>query len=233
MRSNILSDERAMRLLKRGGMAVPAGEVFRVYRTRDARLTSAGVLPKQVVDELLSTGKLAKDRIHAARLIWDGLLPQPSVLPQVGTPPKPPAARTRRPRRSLLQAVLHRLDDVRERERLAKAATRFQYETARAASGPIRSMNWNFVPNGGRKVALAGVAGQSGDALDAGANLKALSGILAPDQMTLLESVLIWEQTAPKIAARLGKRRQQIIEEFAEALYKLAWAYDTALPRER
>lgn len=231
MRCKILTEERAVRLLEQGGMALPAGEMFRIYRTRDARLGSAGVMPGSAVEALVSAGKLAKDKTHEARLVWAAPVGRRSEGSQVCMPPKPPALRTRQRRRGLLQKALHGVEDARERQRLAKAAVRFQQDAAHATRGPVRTMNWDFVPNGGRKAGNSGIAGQSDSALAAGANLKALGDILGPDQMGLLQRVLIWEQSASKLHQSLGMRTDKLVEELTAALHQLAWAYDTALRR--
>lgn len=226
---------RLIRALQRGGCAVEQSSGhWTVWRGKDRRGREIGQLRCADVELLRLQGDLAQlAGADDGRLIWVGKvdpLENRRISASAISKDEIHAPAKRRP---LLQRLLEVLPKPSERRRLARAARDFSEDKARQYAGAAgRGMNWRDISVGGRIDGGRGPSGQDtriGYAQASARRLDHLCKLLNPDDMQLLERLVIELCTRGAIAGWLGIPPKQAELRALRVLCNLADIYDQQL----
>lgn len=217
--------ERCEQILQQGGMIVLQAGRAHIYRTQDARRSLVGTLDKASVDDLLEKGAVHVANDEApVRLVWTGAQSaRPRAFAGRASPPK--AGARLAPVRCALEHILRAEPEAARQAYLLSAASRFQRDTEAYQRGQAVTMNWSFVPRGKMR-AGSGRDGLSERSLNAGRALGQLAKALGPDDMVLVEGILVSQVSMTRLMARFNLERAQVAPEGLRVLSCLAKAYD-------
>ena len=224
-----MDEPRLLHVLTRGGMLVQGVDGYRVYRTQDARRGCVGLLAFEVVERLKTEGALVALCEAGQRLSWrDGhALPEGMAVSDVDVGPDMTRAKTRRaPSATVLEAVLKRIDEPQDSERLARAAMRFLRDYEAQSNSRSVTMNWSFELSGhkgGHRGAMAGLPERS---LSARAALSLMTEILGARMFALVECALVKGFAQRRICADFGMSAPRVLDALRQGLGQVADAYD-------
>lgn len=226
---------RLIRALQRGGCAVEQSSGhWTIWRANDRRGREIGELRSAEVELLRLQGDLAQlGGADDGRLTWAGKVDSLEGKSISANAISKDEIQTPVKKRPLLQRLLEALLEPSERRRLAKAARDLSEDIERQHAGAAgRGMNWRDISGGGRIDAGRGPSGEDarmGYTLASARRLDHLRKLLGPDDMQLLERLIIELRTRGAIAVRLGIPPKQAELRALRALRKLADMYDQQL----
>lgn len=228
---SLMTEERLVRALSRGGMIVEAGGGgLRVYRSRDARGRCVGRALGHVVERLLAADQIAARDAgrRGKRYVWVGATsdcvagPPPANVLETGANDGPKGGAARQ---ALLVRVLNMAAEKDEAVRIAAAASRYRADVEQAATPQPMTMRWSAAPISGQR-GQGDSFGPGGRAMAAAARLRQVSGGLDVDTLRLIEEVLVRSISAAALGRLLGAARADVPGLALRALEQLADVYD-------
>lgn len=225
----LLTEDRLVRAVSRGGMVADIGGCWRVYRSRDARARCVGRAMGHVIERLEGSGQLERrrrGRKGGVKLVWAGAAPSAAMrVPAAAVLPLMAERDQRRARKGLLANCLARAETRGEAVRIAAAGGRYRADIEQAATPQPVTMRWDAAPvSGGRSA--NDTFGPGGRAMAAAARLRQLGRALDTDTLKIVDEVLIRGASAAGLARLLSISRPAAVARADAALCTLAEAYD-------
>lgn len=220
--------DRVRGILRRGGMAVPKGELLEIYRTRDARRGYVAEISRDMLDALIAAGDVAEMKDMPGRWHWAARSRGARAARPVVAPLMPAKAKRTG---KVLARVLNSVSDEHERRRLSKAASRFLGDTEAISRGTVRVMSWEFIPRGQGAKAQGGRPGFADTGLIAHQNLDRLQARIGPRKMAMLEALIVREMSTRQIEHRFSLLPKEVLPAAKALLQDLADAYDLVIRR--
>ncbi len=222
----LFSEERLVRVMRKGGMLIQSGGCWRVYRSKDKRCACVGHVLPTLAERMQGEGAIAPCSKKPERYVWTGsaneddkswrMIPRP----QIDAP-----MRQKRPRRSLLKRALEAEENPAAHVRLAAAANRYIGDVELAAKPQSLTMNWENVRVDGGPVA-GGRGGFGGRAGAAQIRLSKLTAVLGKQKLTMLDMMLLQGASCAALSRHLDVSTEEAARLAHLALSSLAAAYD-------
>lgn len=232
--ASLLTEDRIVRALSRGGMITEVQGELLVYRGRDARGLCAGKALGHIVARMVAAGQIVRRDAKSGRTryIWRGRAPKCDVGPPppavLASPSQTKA--TGKTRQTLLEHVLRLAEANGEAARIAAAAGRYRADIEQAATPQSVTMRWDAAPVSGGRRADVGF-GPGGRAMAADARLRQLGKALGRDTLRILDEVLIRGVSAAGLARLMDVPRKAAPGIALTAMEQLAEAYDLRVKR--
>ena len=220
------NERKLARVLARGGMLILRDDGYRVYRSADARRGCVGILSPGSVAQLKREGALVSLCPRNEYWRWQEGYALPSergaseaLLPR-------DIEKKRSPSKTVLEAVLRRVEEASDKERILLAARRFLSDYEAAMAGPSVTMNWSFEPGRNKARYGSACAGLPASGHSARAALRALSEALDARQFALVECALVSQHSQHRLSCDFGLTRPAMLEAVRRGLWDMAHVYD-------
>ncbi|MEO9971728.1 MAG: hypothetical protein ABJG15_18170 [Hyphomonadaceae bacterium] len=225
------SSEGLLRALRRGGMLVLDGGRYLVYRSRDARRGSIGILQSEVFDKLCRDAAIQAVEGQCERWVWT-LKSNRGLPEQVDGEGAAFAGLTRQvpSRRTLLETVLLGERDLHEREWMARGVARFMRDYEQRSAMQSVTMSWSFERGGHKRGQGNGAQGMSEMSLSAERLIQQVENGLGAEDFKLLELVLVERRSRRRLCVDFSLTGSELTALLADILKRLARLYDRKIP---